>query len=139
MFGQLHTQWADTQQRYLESLSKRSTGLRWTAAVIEKLWDICWDLWSTRNDFEHKEDELRRREQTAEAIQNALSTNQSILTGTQFSYLRDPAEVARMLQSNQTYQRRWLESVTAAQDMILRQSNRVLQRMRANLHTFLRG
>jgi hypothetical protein len=42
--------WSDSQQRYIDSLRKTNTGLRWTASVIQKALDIAWDRWEQRNE-----------------------------------------------------------------------------------------
>ena len=39
--------WSDAQQRYYDALGKRNTGERWLTAIIQKLWDVAWDLWTT--------------------------------------------------------------------------------------------
>jgi hypothetical protein len=53
LLGRLSTKWMDAQQKYLESLGKRTTGRRWTIAIISKLWDIAWDMWQHRNHIKH--------------------------------------------------------------------------------------
>lgn len=53
LLGRLSTKWMDAQQKYLESLGKRTTGRRWTIAIISKLWDIAWDMWQHRNHIIH--------------------------------------------------------------------------------------
>ena len=37
-------------------ISSRRPGLRWTVAIITKLWDIAWDLWEQCNGFLHARD-----------------------------------------------------------------------------------
>jgi hypothetical protein len=53
LLGRMSTKWTDAQQKYLESLGKRTTGRRWTIAIISKLWDIAWDMWQHRNHIKH--------------------------------------------------------------------------------------
>ena len=48
MFGWWDTGWAETQQAYLLSLSRRTTGKRWLSRLIKKQWEIYWDLWRHR-------------------------------------------------------------------------------------------
>jgi hypothetical protein len=53
LLGRLSRKWSDVQARYLESIQKRTTGRRWTIAILEKLWDISWDMWEQRNGIAH--------------------------------------------------------------------------------------
>jgi hypothetical protein len=41
--------WSEVQHRYYEFLDSRRTGLRWLTALIQKLWDVAWDMWDHRN------------------------------------------------------------------------------------------
>ena len=34
-------------------------GLRWTSALIHKLWEVSWDMWVLRNDLVHHDIEVR--------------------------------------------------------------------------------
>ena len=49
--------WAEIQQQHLEWLGRRQTGKRWLIALIQKMWDIAWDLWEQRNKILHNVDE----------------------------------------------------------------------------------
>ena len=40
--------WSEVQQRYLQWIGSRRSGLRWLTTVIQKLWDIAWDMWDHR-------------------------------------------------------------------------------------------
>jgi hypothetical protein len=53
LLGRLSRTWSDVQARYLESIHRRTTGRRWTIAVLEKLWDVSWDMWEHRNGIAH--------------------------------------------------------------------------------------
>jgi hypothetical protein len=53
LLGRMSAKWMDAQQKYIESLDKRTTGRRWTIAIISKLWDISWDMWQHRNHIKH--------------------------------------------------------------------------------------
>lgn len=48
MDGFLVSQWAEVQQKYYEWIQKRYTGRRWLSRLIQKLWEIAWDLWRHR-------------------------------------------------------------------------------------------
>jgi hypothetical protein len=45
--------WSEVQHRYYEFLDSRRTGLRWLTALIQKLWDVAWDMWDHRNRVLH--------------------------------------------------------------------------------------
>jgi hypothetical protein len=51
--GRIAINFAETQEAYLRSLQKRRTGLRWTQALINKMWAVSWDLWEYRNGIKH--------------------------------------------------------------------------------------
>jgi hypothetical protein len=53
LLGRLSAKWMDAQQKHLESIGKRTTGKRWTVAIVSKLWDIAWDMWQHRNHVIH--------------------------------------------------------------------------------------
>jgi hypothetical protein len=36
--------WSEVQQRYYEWIGSRRSGLGWLTALIQKLWDIAWDM-----------------------------------------------------------------------------------------------
>lgn len=46
--GMLVKQWAEVQHQYYLWLNRHTTGQRWLARLILKLWEIAWDLWSHR-------------------------------------------------------------------------------------------
>lgn len=54
MDGWLSQSWADIQQEHYTNCRSRCTGKRWLIAVIKKLWDVSWNLWSHRNGILHE-------------------------------------------------------------------------------------
>jgi hypothetical protein len=40
--------WAEAQNSYLVSLSRRTTGQRWLSRLIKKQWEVSWDMWRHR-------------------------------------------------------------------------------------------
>ena len=61
--------WSDAQQRYYDALGRRNTGERWLM-VIQKLWDVAWDLWDHRNNVLHKKDDGVLHQQLQTNIQD---------------------------------------------------------------------
>jgi hypothetical protein len=49
MMGLHTTKFAEIQHHYYLSLDRQNTGLRWTTALITKLFDVAWDMWDQRN------------------------------------------------------------------------------------------
>lgn len=45
--------WEEAMDLYLRSIDSTNTGLRWTSALIRKMWDTSWDMWDHRNEFLH--------------------------------------------------------------------------------------
>jgi hypothetical protein len=48
--------WSNIQQQHFKSIGSMRSGKRWLQALIQKLWDVSWDLWQYRNDIVHKKD-----------------------------------------------------------------------------------
>jgi hypothetical protein len=60
LLGRMSKKWSDAQQRYIDSLKRKHSGRRWTAAVIQKALDIAWDMWEQRNDVKQNSLHPRR-------------------------------------------------------------------------------
>jgi hypothetical protein len=52
--GWLIQAWARVQQSYYDLIHSRKTGRCWVIALIQKLWDIAWDLWEHCNGILHR-------------------------------------------------------------------------------------
>jgi hypothetical protein len=46
--GCIAQEWEAIQEAYFHWCRSRKTGCRWTASLIQKLWDLSWDLWEHR-------------------------------------------------------------------------------------------
>jgi hypothetical protein len=44
-------EWSGVQEAHFLWLGCRNTGKRWATSLIEKLWEIAWDLWDHRNQI----------------------------------------------------------------------------------------
>ena len=49
-------EWEGAQAAYLLSIKSKRSPKRWIISVIQKLWDIAWDMWEQRNGFLHDKD-----------------------------------------------------------------------------------
>jgi hypothetical protein len=50
LMGRIGLQWKAVQQRYYEWLGRRNTGRKWATALIQKVWEVSWDMWDHRNE-----------------------------------------------------------------------------------------
>jgi hypothetical protein len=48
--------WRVLQEKYFLRLAIRRSGKQWSGAIIQKLWDVAWDLWEQRNGILHGKD-----------------------------------------------------------------------------------
>jgi hypothetical protein len=51
--GHPHKIWQTQHQIYLSSTGKGLSSKRWVMSIIQKLWEIAWDMWEHRNGFLH--------------------------------------------------------------------------------------
>jgi hypothetical protein len=49
--GRVAKDWEYAQDSHYKWCKSRRSGRRWTISLIQKLWDIAWDLWENRNDM----------------------------------------------------------------------------------------
>jgi hypothetical protein len=66
-------EWVDIQDCYFKWQDKRNSGRRWLVAIIQKLWDVAWDLWDQRNHHIHQIDTTQRDSQLRQDIQDEFS------------------------------------------------------------------
>jgi hypothetical protein len=72
--------WAEVQHRYLVWRKKRRTGKRWLSSIIQKLWDVAWDLWDHRNRILHDTDTNLAAQQQRREIEEEYSRGSSTVT-----------------------------------------------------------
>jgi hypothetical protein len=51
--GWLHVEWEQVQAQYYTGTNSKRSGKWWTIALINKLWEVAWDLWDFRNAVCH--------------------------------------------------------------------------------------
>jgi len=59
--GWVVSQWTEQQNRYYKIIRSHRTGRCWTIAILQKLWNIAWDMWEHRNSILHKKENLVTR------------------------------------------------------------------------------
>ena len=113
--GCFATGWTEAQALYYHTIGSRHSGLRWTVAIIKKLWDVAWDLWEQCNGFLHDRE-------YQETLHNMASVDAEIRfqfrqghthLSQQARYLFD-GTVEDLLQTSIHHRQRWLASITAA-------------------------
>jgi len=116
MDGWISWKWRDHQERIWKSIKSRKSSLRWTAALIQKMWDISWDMWDHQNKELHEGDTAKQ-----EILHSAVDAQIKKLYegGTQqlprdaLNFLQTPKET--VLLYSLALKQLWLESVKAAQ------------------------
>ena len=108
--------WADCQQRYLESINKRSTGKRWLIEIQKKMLNTAWDFWNTRCNERWKPgnyfDKLAE-----EALDDAIfeelerGITHEFPQRSKHLFEIEPAEIMNYTVKSKKY---WLQSVEAA-------------------------
>jgi hypothetical protein len=125
--------WMEAQALYYRAIGSQRSGLRWTVAVIKKLWDVAWDLWEQRNGFLHRaeyEDTLHDTENLDAEIRFQLRRgNNNLPRRTQ--YLFD-IEATDLLQTSVRHRQQWLHSVYAAREMAEERQSREERSMAAS-------
>jgi hypothetical protein len=138
--GCIAKEWEHNQIVYYEWCRSRKSGCRWTTALIQKLWDITWDLWEHRNGLVHAKE-------NAETLHNMAETDGEIRA----QYLRGPhglaqcdhylfsRPVADILSASILYRQKWLIRVETARDRAARQLITMYSRERQALRAWLQG
>jgi hypothetical protein len=117
LLGRLSKKWSDTQARYLESIQSRSSGRRWTIAILEKVWDISWDMWEHRNGIAH--DPLHHR-RLAQLHEMQRQVKEIFEEGREGLLPRDKRlfskGVERLTDGSETDMQQWITSVLLARE-----------------------
>ncbi len=53
LLGRMSSKFAKSQDEYYKRIGSRQGGKRWLTALIQKMWDVSWDLWEHRNGIAH--------------------------------------------------------------------------------------
>jgi hypothetical protein len=97
MFGNIYVLWQEIQSQYFREIGKQNSGLRWTSALIQKIWQVAWYQWKHRNAILHNTKNLITQAEAsmiASRVQMELETGiQGLLQGDR--YLFDDHRVAK--------------------------------------------
>jgi hypothetical protein len=98
--------WIEVQQQYYEWIGSRRSGLRWLAALIQKLWDTAWDMWDNRNRVLHEQEHSVARDLQIQQITAEFDMGPSGLAPpAQVHFLRG---LPSLLRQHPAYQTGWL-------------------------------
>jgi hypothetical protein len=110
--------WTEAQELYYRMIGSRRSGLRWTVAIIKKLWDVAWDLWEQRNGFLHDRE-------NQETLHNMVNIDAEIRFQFRQGHRNLPrrvrylfeGDVEDLLNTSIHSRQQWLASITAARAM----------------------
>jgi hypothetical protein len=122
--GWLSPKWELVQQRHYARTKSNKSGRRWVIALIQKLWDVAWDLWEHRNEVLHEKENLvtwsmgihlnhRVSRVFTDLCSRPLRANDSHL-------VRLP--LYKLLEHNVSYKTQWLFVAEPALRMVRRQT-----------------
>ena len=116
--GCMATGWTEAQSAYYRMINSKRSGLRWTVAIITKLWDVAWDLWEQRNGFLHAREnqEILHNMATIDAEIRSQFRQGTAQLPRRAHYLFE-GDVETLLGTSIRHRKKWLASVTAAREM----------------------
>ena len=115
LHGHISHYWMGIQQAYYTSLNLDNTGKQWTKQLLQKLFNVSWDMWEHRNGIKHKTLTPAR----IRALRNLeTSIRAEYHKGNTALLLRDKQLLSKPLQTVLAYpcieQEQWLSSVSLA-------------------------
>jgi hypothetical protein len=121
--GRISLQWKEVQQRYYEWLGRRNTGKKWATALIQKVWEVSWDMWDHRN-------EVRLNTLTPAKKRRILALNALVrdeyTRGTEGMRVKDRHWLAKpqalILQYEYNRKEQWAESIQLARIRFINQA-----------------
>jgi hypothetical protein len=135
--GGVLQEWAGKQQEYYTWLKKKNTGRRWTTNLIQKMWEISWDMWEHRNDElinPTSPASLREHLRLDNLIRAEYAQPRRLLVKDKRWFKRTHEVLAT---EPIEYKKQWLESVTLARARYKRRHRHDLRFERAAMHRYL--
>ena len=148
LWGRLTPEWQKQHAKLIPS-DRSYKSKRWVTQLIQKLWNVSWDLWEHRNGIQHDPHHpwrLAERTTLAEEINRQFTLGNNNLAPKDYYRLAGSSEEIITLPIER--QKQWLQSVLAARDQFLNQQredneaetqNPDVARMRAGLNDWIRG
>ena len=123
---------------YYTWAGKSRTGRRWAVALIQKLWDIAWDLWEHRNGHVHRTTPNNLALINAAArIRHEYAAGSALLTAEDQHLFCQPIDT--MLASPLVVQQAWLDLVQVARTQAQRRDRAAYRQERNFLRSWLQG
>jgi hypothetical protein len=114
--------WSLLQDRYLQKINSRRSGLRWLIALIQKLWDIAWDMWDNRNKVLHDTENSVARDLQIQQITDQFAFGTAGLPSEARALFG--GGIQALLHQQPAYQTAWLIRITAARARSERRNER---------------
>jgi len=114
--GWLTRGWRDHQEKIWKNAKSRKSCLRWAAALIQKLWDVSWDMWDHRNKELYAGSEIQQQithSLVDDRIKALYAGGAQQLPRDALKFLRQP--LATVLQYPLASKQIWLDAVNTAQ------------------------
>jgi hypothetical protein len=116
VFDNISVLWQEILVQYFREIGKQTSGLRWTSALIQKIWQVAWDQWEHRNAILHNYENLVTQAESvmiAYRVQMELETGiQGLLQGDR--YLLDDHRVEKSSKWTVDSQVSWIDTVAEA-------------------------
>jgi hypothetical protein len=113
IFRNISVLWQEIQAQYFREIGKQNSGLQWTSALIQKIWQVAWDQWEHRNAILHNSENIITQAESvmiASRVQMELEIGiHGLLQGDR--YLFDDHRVAKSAKWTVGSQFSWLDTV----------------------------
>jgi hypothetical protein len=138
--GCIAKDWEQAQDAYYKWCRSRKSARRWTTALIQKLWNVAWDLWEHRNGIVHAAENAEIIHGMAEIDIEICAQFQQGPHGLQ---QRDhglfTGPVNGILAASIVYRQRWLQKVQTARARASRRQAETYSGERQALLALLQG
>jgi hypothetical protein len=139
--GRLAQDWEQAQTAHYKWCRSRKSGRRWTIAIIQKLWDIAWDLWENRNDMIYAKENAEILHGIMAEVDDAIRIK--FQWGPHGLLQRDhglfTGSVENILTTSIVYQQRWLQRVETARERATRRQLTTYNAERQAIAAWLHG
>ena len=130
LMGRMSKNWATAQTSYLRSIGRsRSSGTLWLRQLIQRVWDITWQLWEHRNNILHNSMTPRKQaelDNLRDQARREFAKGQTGLDPNDYDMLEDKDEVLEM---TLTEIKLWVQAIRLARAAYQRTAARIQWQM----------
>lgn len=101
--GMILTDWQCVMNQQLKRMRSQKSSKRWVVLLIQKMWQVAWDLWEHRNGYLHNQEESLLSIQVNNGIKRQFEL---LFQGGPQAIIQKPLEIRQQ----------WLKRVQAARD-----------------------